>query len=211
MKFEKVTPIVRVVDDDKNLLFALKQLLELEGWQVETYISGADFLSCDRPSIPGCIVLDISMPGMNGLEIHDTLVQHGIQTPILFLTGHGDIDTAVSSLKKGAVDFIQKPFDKGRLLSAIAEAVENDLHTRGIVSDLKLVVPAFQQLTPREEQIVRLAAKGMLNRAIGERLSLSKRTVETHRANAIKKLGTNSIAEWSRLIYINDKAERRNE
>lgn len=136
----------------------------------------------------GCVILDVAMPGMSGLEVLEEMRSRGYETPVIFLTGHGDLDMAVQAMKDGAVDFIQKPLNESRLLEAVAKAVKWDESHRGWTIESTEEIKRFETLTNREKQVIRLVASGLINKEIAERLSLSERTVEVHRQNASRKL-----------------------
>ena len=175
--------LVRIVDDDDSLRDALRFVLETEGWRVADYRSANDFFRGDAPSVPGCVVMDVRMPGLTGIEAQAVMNERGFSLPVIFLTGHGDIDMAVMALHEGAADFIQKPVDNERLLAVIASTAFESLSGAGAV------------LTNRERDIARLVAEGLTNRLIGERLSIAVRTVEVHRASALRKLGVRTPEE----------------
>ncbi|MFR1631255.1 MAG: response regulator transcription factor [Sutterella wadsworthensis] len=175
--------LVRIVDDDASLRDALRFVLETEGWRVVDYRSANDFFRGDAPSVRGCVVMDVRMPGLTGIEAQAVMNERGFSLPVIFLTGHGDIDMAVMALHEGAADFIQKPVDNERLLAVIASTAFESLSGAGAV------------LTNRERDIARLVAEGLTNRLIGERLSIAVRTVEVHRASALRKLGVRTPEE----------------
>ncbi len=200
MKTNKISPLVRVVDDDPSMRRALKVLLEMEGWNVKDYSSAKEFLTEDAPSVPGCIVLDVSMPEMTGLQLHTMMIERGYETPVIFLTGHGDIDMAVDSMKKGAADFIQKPVDEERLLTAVSKAINWDLNHRGWVISPEEELARYESLSKREKEVITLVANGLINKEIGRRLGLSERTIEAHRLSATKKLKINLPAEIATLL-----------
>lgn len=177
--------LVRIVDDDDSLRDALRFVLETEGWRVADYRSANDFFRGDAPSVPGCVVMDVRMPGLTGIEAQ----------AVIFLTGHGDIDMAVMALHEGAADFIQKPVDNERLLAVIASTAFESLSGAGAVLDGETARARCAELTNRERDIARLVAEGLTNRLIGERLSIAVRTVEVHRASALRKLGVRTPEE----------------
>lgn len=189
-------PLVRIVDDSADAREALRFMLECEGWETEAFESAEAFLAGDRPSRPGCLILDIRMPGRSGLELQAELVRRRSKLPVIFLTGHGEIETAVGAMREGAFDFQAKPVDPAKLLPAVAAAVEADRRRRGGAA-LSL---ASAGLTPRELEIARLAASGLVSREIAERLGLSRRTVEHARAAALKKLGVADAAGAARVL-----------
>lgn len=195
MPNSEIKVLVRIVDDDSDLRAAIRFLLESEGWEVADYYSAADFLLNDDPEIPGCLILDVRMPEMTGIELQGELKQHLRQIPIVFLSAHGDIEMAVKTLHEGAVDFLTKPVQEDKLVPVISRAVKLDLIKRGLSFDHEEIKERYKELTERETQIVSLLIKGLLNREIGERLGISTRAVEVHRARAFKKLQVHTISE----------------
>lgn len=195
MPNSEIKVLVRIVDDDSDLRAAIRFLLESEGWEVADYYSAADFLLNDDPEIPGCLILDVRMPEMTGIELQGEPKQHLRQIPIVFLSAHGDIEMAVKTLHEGAVDFLTKPVQEDKLVPVISRAVKLDLIKRGLSFDHEEIKERYKELTERETQIVSLLIKGLLNREIGERLGISTRTVEVHRARAFKKLQVHTISE----------------
>lgn len=190
-------PLVRVVDDDEDLLEALAFMLRSEGWTVKTYSGAAAFFAYDDASVPGCVILDYSMPRMNGLEMQKRLRDLDYPHPLIFLTAHADVDMAISAFKRGANDLLRKPVTPTALFSAVAQAVQKDLQTdEGVLH----AAERFKLLTDREAQILNLANLGLMNRQIAERLGLSERTVESHRANGYRKLGVKTLAELAMFM-----------
>ena len=187
--------LVRIVDDDDSLRDALRFVLETEGWRVADYRSANDFFRGDAPSVPGCVVMDVRMPGLTGIEAQTVMNERGFSLPVIFLTGHGDIDMAVMALHEGAADFIQKPVDNERLLAVIASTAFESLSGAGAVLDGETAKARCAELTNRERDIARLVAEGLTNRLIGERLSIAVRTVEVHRASGLRKLGVSTPEE----------------
>ncbi len=198
-------PLIRLVDDDPDVLEGLQFLLESEGWRVAAYASAEAFLTADAPSVPGCLVLDFHMPGMTGLELQKVMTERGYNLPILFLTGHGDIDLAVAAVRRGAVDFLQKssPDMNSRLIDAVARAVARSLEGFADLADDPFEAQRkFAKLTERERVIVEKIATGQLNRQIAAQLGISVRTAEAHRAAAMKKLGVKSAQELVSLMRL---------
>lgn len=183
------------LDDDASLRDALRFVLETEGWRVVDYRSANDFFRGDAPSVRGCVVMDVRMPGLTGIEAQAVMNERGFSLPVIFLTGHGDIDMAVMALHEGAADFIQKPVDNERLLAVIASTAFESLSGAGAVLDGETARARCAELTNRERDIARLVAEGLTNRLIGERLSIAVRTVEVHRASALRKLGVRTPEE----------------
>ena len=204
MPNSEIKVLVRIVDDDSDLRAAIRFLLESEGWEVADYYSAADFLLNDDPEIPGCLILDVRMPEMTGIELQGELKQHLRQIPIVFLSAHGDIEMAVKTLHEGAVDFLTKPVQEDKLVPVISRAVKLDLIKRGLSFDHEEIKERYKELTERETQIVSLLIKGLLNREIGERLGISTRTVEVHRARAFKKLQVHTISELIQSAHAAD-------
>lgn len=201
MAGSEIKVLVRIVDDDSDLRAAIRFLLESEGWEVADYYSAADFLLNDDPKIPGCLILDVRMPEMTGVELQSELKQHVREIPIVFLSAHGDIEMAVKTLHEGAVDFLTKPVQEDKLVPVISRAVKLDLIKRGLSFDHEKNKERFRELTEREKQIVLLLTKGLLNREVGERLGISTRTVEVHRARAFKKLELHTISELIQFVH----------
>ncbi|MFQ7479091.1 MAG: response regulator transcription factor [Parasutterella excrementihominis] len=201
MAGSEIKVLVRIVDDDSDLRAAIRFLLESEGWEVADYYSAADFLLNDDPKIPGCLILDVRMPEMTGVELQSELKQHVREIPIVFLSAHGDIEMAVKTLHEGAVDFLTKPVQEDKLVPVISRAVKLDLIKRGLSFDHEKIKERFRELTEREKQIVLLLTKGLLNREVGERLGISTRTVEVHRARAFKKLELHTISELIQFVH----------
>ena len=199
IRASKEKTLIRIVDDDDSLRDALRFVLETEGWQVADHASARDFLTSDAPSTPGCVVLDIRMPGMSGIEAQRAMQERGIDLPIIFLTGHGDVDMAVSALQEGALDFIQKPVDNERLLAVIAYAAASNLAKREGRVDKATLLERAEALTDREKEIARALADGLVNREIAERLEIAQRTVEVHRAAVMRKLGIKKPAELASI------------
>lgn len=197
--------LIRIVDDDDSLRDALRFVLETEGWRVADHAGAREFLTRDAPSTPGCVVLDIRMPGMSGIEAQRAMLERGIDLPIIFLTGHGDIDMAVSALQEGALDFIQKPVDNERLLAVIAYAASANLAKRAGRVDAATLLERAASLTERELEIARALADGLVNREIAERLQIAQRTVEVHRAAVMRKLGIRKPAELASLRAFLDR------
>ena len=177
---EKQSALIRLVDDEPDVRDALSLMLEIEGWRTVAYPSARDFLVTDMDS-PGCLVLDVRMPGMSGLELQQAMEERGIDLPVIFLTGHGDLDTAIQSLKKGTVDFLLKPVDDEKLLAAIGSAVHKDrLRREGLSAEL--LKAGARALSDRERHLLELIALGRSDARIAADLGISERTVQGHRA-----------------------------
>ena len=192
--------LVRNVDADASLRDALRFVLETEGWRVADYRSANDFFRGDAPSVPGCVVMDVRMPGLTGIEAQAVMNERGFSLPVIFLTGHGDIDMAVMALHEGAADFIQQPVATERLLAVIASTAFESLRGAGAVLAGETAKARCAELTNRERDIARLVAEGLTNRLIGERLSIAVRTDEVHRASALRKLGVRTPEEGRAVL-----------
>lgn len=193
---KKENALIRIVDDDASVRDALVYMLEQEGFDTVAYASAEEFLVNDMPSRPGVVVLDVRMAGMSGLDLQDEMIARRIETPIIFLTGHGDVDMAVKALRKGAYHFLQKPVDTDELVRTIRECLEKTRRGRAAEEARE----ALDLLTPRERQIAKLLLQGVPNHGIAERLNLSVRTVENHRTSLYRKLRVNSYGELKSLL-----------
>ncbi len=197
---ESLKPLVRVIDDDDAMRRSWAFLIEGEGWDVATYSDALDFMASNDFQRPGCLVLDVRMPHMSGLELQDKLHELGVDLPIIFISGHGDIDMAVRTLKQGAIDFLQKPVDDQRLLTAIGSAVMKNLNHRRTEMELSTFRSRLEQLTQREREVIRMVAQGMSNKLVAENLGISEKTVQVHRGSAYRKLDLHNAAEIARLL-----------
>lgn len=203
---------VYIVDDDTELRDALSLLMRAIGHKAESFRSGTDFLQAVSHDLRGCLILDIRMPGMTGMELQAELHKRRIKLPIIFLTGHGDVPVAVKAMKAGAVDFIQKPLDEHRLVTAVMNALRHDQEHRR-AEELPAAVLNHDEcrlLTPREREVLGLIAKGKQSKEIAEAMCISIKTVEFHRANIREKLGIDSLPEFYRLIFSNQDASDPN-
>jgi len=189
---------VHVVDDDAAICRSLKWLIESIGLPVRTYSSADEFLAALDPAQPGCLVLDIRMPGMNGLELQQHLLKNNIQIPIIIITGHGDVQMSVQAMKAGAVDFLQKPFSDQTLLDLIQESLRKDAASRAARAKHLDIARHFQRMTPREREVLVLVVSGSSTAEIARRLGVSQKTIEVHRANIMAKSNAGSLAELVR-------------
>lgn len=189
------TPLVRVVDDNETLRQSLEFMLRCEGYDVKSYACAADFLADDMPSRSGCLILDVQMPGLSGIELFNVLNLRGYDVPIIFLTAHADVDMAVFAMREGACDFHQKPLQPETFLPAVSRAIARDKAKRSGRQDLTDEIRRWKLLTEREEQIARMVGAGYVNRMIAQRLAISQRTVEHYRASALQKIGLRSAAD----------------
>jgi two-component system response regulator FixJ len=190
---------VYVVDDDDGMRRALTLLLTTVGYKTAAFASPKEFLDRVKPDAAGCLVLDIRMPGMSGLELQQHLNRMGSMLPVIFITGHGDVPMAVQAMKEGAFEFVQKPFRDQDLLDRINHALELDKVNRGTLALRADVLQRFESLTPREKQVMQLVVDGSANKVIAIDLSLSERTVEIHRAKVMEKMGARSVAHLVKL------------
>ena len=192
--------IVRVVDDDPDVRRSWQFVIEGEGWNVLTYASGLEFLEKDSPFTPGCLVLDVRMPGMSGIELQHEMKLRGDTLPIIFISAHGDIDMAVKTMKDGADDFLSKPVTPERLLDAIEKAVKRDARIRTESAALEQARAAFRRLSAREQEVATGVARGLLNKQIAYELNISEKTVIAHRSSLCKKLGARTAADITRML-----------
>lgn len=203
MKFDlQQKPLIRLVDDDERVRASEAFVLSLEGWETKGFASAEEFLREDDPSRPGCIVLDVRMPGMSGTELQLELKKQGRTTPILFLSGHGDLDMAVMTLKRGAADFLQKPIAPEALQAAVARLVRWHLSLCRSQEEKDEICHLLASLSPKEKDVVQLAAKGLLNKEIAGLLGTSEQTVKQQRTSAARKLGVRSAVEFLELLSI---------
>lgn len=193
---------VYVVDDDEALRSSLRWLIESAGLRVQTYASAQEFLDAVYPGQAGCLLLDVRMPGMSGLELQVMLQEKAIHLPVIIITGHGDISMAVKAMKAGAVDFIEKPFDDEQLLRAIQRALDVSEEQRERRSLQLDIAARMEQLTPRELEVMGLVTAGKSNREIAAELDVSSKTIEAHRARVMEKMQAQSLAELVRMSIV---------
>ena len=186
---------VFVVDDDHGMRKALERLCQSAGLKVETFASASEFLDHGAPESPACIVLDVRMPGLSGLDLQTELTARNIQTPIVFITGHGDIPMSVRAVKAGAVDFLTKPFRNRDLMTAIRDAISKDVRLKESQVEQQTIERCLQTLTPRERQVFEMVVKGMLNKQIAFELGTSEQTIKVHRGRVMEKMQVTSVAE----------------
>lgn len=199
--------LVMVVDDDESVRNALKRLMRSVGYEVRTFSDAQQLLAHGRPSEPCCLVLDVRMPGVDGLQFQRSLLARGVRVPIIFLTGHGDVSISVAAMKAGAVDFLPKPFDPEKLLAAVAHAINLDaryLDESLALADLRV---HFASLTPRERDVFEGVVAGMLNKQIGAELGIHEKTVKIHRARVMEKMDVESVADLVRAASALEQAE----
>jgi FixJ family two-component response regulator len=196
---QDVDAIVFVVDDDSSIREAIESLVRLVGVRVETFGSAQEFLRNERPDLPGCVVLDVDLPGLSGLDLQQELAAHGIKLPIIFITGYGDIPMSVRAMKAGATEFLTKPFRDQDLLDAIHLALERDRAARRRSREIAELRDRFAALTSREREVMSLVVAGWLNKQIGFELKISEITVKIHRGRVMSKMGAQSLADLVRL------------
>jgi FixJ family two-component response regulator len=193
---------VFVVDDDEAMRDSLQWLLESMEFKVASFESGEAFLAAYDPAMPGCLILDVRMPGMSGIELHDRMNASGIGLPIVFITGHGEVPMAVAALKKGAVDFIEKPFPERELLAVIERCLALDATRRQERAARERAAAKLASLTPREREVLDMVVLGRLNKIIADQLDISIKTVEVHRARVMEKLEARSVADLVQQVLI---------
>ena len=187
--------IVFVVDDDPSVRTSTERLVRAVGFGVKTFGSAAEFLASPRPEGPACLVLDVRLPGKSGLDLQRELAELGVGIPIIFVTGHGDIPMSVHAMKGGAVEFLTKPYRKNELLAAIRAAIERDRASREERLEARMLRKRYEQLSPREREVMTLVVAGLLNKQIAAELATSERTVKFHRAHIMRKMEAESLAE----------------
>ena len=189
-----ITPVVFVVDDDVSVREALEPLIRYAGWQPETFASAQEFLDRPRLTVPSCLVLDVSLPDLNGLDLQKRIVDR-TDMPIIFITGHGDVPMTVRAMKAGAVEFLTKPFDDEALLSAIRNAIERSEAALGDEANLRVLRERYASLSPREREVMSLVVSGLLNKQVGGELGISEITVKAHRGRVMQKMKAASLAD----------------
>jgi|SRR5581483_4064733 len=192
-------PIVFVVDDDLSVRESLELLIDSEGWQPETFASAREFLDYPRALVPSCLLLDISLPGLNGLDLQKRIARERADMPIIFITGYGDVPTTVQAMKAGAVEFLTKPFDDEVLTAAIREALERSRLAMASEAEMEVFRGRHASLTPREKQVMALVVSGLLNKQVGEELGISEITVKAHRGQVMQKMKANSLPDLVKM------------
>jgi FixJ family two-component response regulator len=191
--------MVFVVDDDVGTRESLKNLIRSVGLRVETFASAQDFLRSTRPDVPGCLVLDVRLPGLSGLDLQKRMTEAEMEIPIVFITGHGDIPMSVRAMKAGAVEFLTKPFRDQELLDAIQQAVERDRNARRQRAEIEELRSRYRLLTPREREVMALVVTGLLNKQIAGELGTSEASVKVHRQHVMEKMRAGSLAALVRM------------
>jgi FixJ family two-component response regulator len=194
-----VTPIVFIVDDDVSVRESLELLIRCEGWQPETFASGQEFLDYPRIPVPNCLVLDVSLPGLNGLDVQRLVADDRTDMPIIFITGHGDVPMTVQAMKAGAVEFLTKPFNDDVLLTAVRAALERSRAALGHEAEMRMLRERYASLSQRERQVMALVVSGLLNKQVGGELGISEITVKAHRGKVMQKMKAGSLADLVRM------------
>lgn len=192
-------PIVFVVDDDISVRESLELLIRTEGWQPELFVSAKEFLAHRRTPLPSCLVLDVSLPGLDGLELQRRIADGQSDLPIIFITGHGDVPTSVKAMKAGAIEFLTKPFSDDALLGAIRQALDRSRVALGEHAEVKAIEDRYKSLTQREQQVMALVVTGLLNKQVGGELGISEITVKAHRGKVMQKMKANSLPDLVKM------------
>jgi FixJ family two-component response regulator len=196
---KQVEQMVLIIDDDPSVRTAIAELMRAVGLTSQTFASGEEFLKVDLLDVPSCLVLDVRLPGLSGLNLQRELSERKIDIPIIFITGHGDIPMTVQAMKAGAVEFLTKPFRDQDLLDAIEHATERDRLARSRLRELRVLEERYELLTPREREVMRLVVAGLLNKQIAVELDISEKTVNIHRGQVMHKMRAGSLAELVRM------------
>ena len=194
-----ITPIVFVVDDDVSVRESLESLIRCEGWQPETFASAQEFLDRPRALVPNCLLLDISLPGLNGLDLQGLVAGERMDMPIIFITGHRDVPMAVRAMKAGAVEFLTKPFSDDVLLTAVRSALERSRVALSLEAEMRMLRDCYASLSQRERQVMALVVSGLLNKQVGGELGISEITVKAHRGKVMQKMKADSLADLVKM------------
>jgi FixJ family two-component response regulator len=191
--------VIAIVDDDASVQRGLQRLIRSAGWKVEIFASAQEFLARSRTELPNCVLLDLQLPGLSGLDLQKRMAEVGLEIPIVFLTGHGNIPVSVQAMKAGAVQFLTKPVDEQELLQAIEEAVERDRRTRQQQVEMSELRDRYESLTGREQEVMQKVISGMLNKQIAADLKITEDTVKFHRGHIMRKMNSDSLADLVRM------------
>lgn len=191
--------IIAIVDDDPSVRRGLERLIRSVGWKAETFASAQEFLARPRTEAPSCLVLDLQLPDLSGLDLQKRMAEAGLETPIVFLTGHGNIPSSVQAMKAGAIEFLTKPVDEQDLVNAIQEAIERDRRTRQQHADQRELRERYESLTAREQEVMRQVVSGLLNKQIAAELKITEDTVKFHRGHIMGKMRADSLADLVRM------------
>jgi FixJ family two-component response regulator len=191
--------VIAIVDDDLSVREGLETLIRSAGWRVETFASAQEFLACPRAEAPSCLILDLQLPGLSGLDLQKRMAELELEIPIVFLTGHGNIPASVQAMKAGAVEFLTKPFDEQDLLRAIEEALERDRRTRRRYAEMRELQGRYESLTAREQEVMQQVVSGLLNKQVAAELKISEVTVKVHRGQVMRKMRADSLADLVRM------------
>jgi FixJ family two-component response regulator len=195
----KPEAVIAIVDDDLSVREGLETLIRSAGWRVETFASAQEFLARPRAEAPSCLILDLQLPGLSGLDLQKRMAEVELEIPIVFLTGHGNIPSSVQAMKAGAVEFLTKPFDEQDLLRAIEEAVERDRRTRQRHAEMRELKGRYNSLTAREQEVMQQVVSGLLNKQVAAELKISEVTVKVHRGQVMRKMRADSLADLVRM------------
>ena len=195
----KSDALIAIVDDDASVREGLQSLIRSAGWRVETFVSAQEFLGRLGAEAPSCVILDLQLPGLSGLDLQQRMAKVGLEIPIVFLTGHGNIPASVQAMKAGAVEFLTKPLDEQKLLEAIQEAIERDRRTRQQRAEIRELRERYESLTAREQQVMQEVVSGLLNKQIAAELNITEFTVKIHRGHVMRKMRAASLPDLVRM------------
>jgi len=191
--------VIAIVDDDPSVREGLQALIQSAGWRAENFASAQEFLNRPGAEAPSCLVLDLQLPGLSGLDLQKRMAEVGVEIPIVFLTGHGNIPASVKAMKAGAVEFLTKPFDEQELLQAVQEAIERNRFTRQRHAEVRELRDRYESLTTREQQVMQQVVSGLLNKQIAAELNITEFTVKIHRGHVMRKMRADSLADLVRM------------